>query len=187
MGERGLHRAADAEDAVVALLGREALEGQGDGLVFLADKVVGSVERNFWSAPQKICINLTRQAERCSTGHAARKVRVSRDLPEAELAVAGGIDVPIGQWPQHILQPRPLEYEGRETGIRHGGGIRSSVRLRAVEVVQHTGSAEQIAASESDEVEFGMTRVVRRFDHVKIPPSPWGASAQGAWGSYTMR
>lgn len=51
VSDGGLHGAAEAEDSVVALLGREALEGEGDGLVLLGDEVVGSAregERSAW-------------------------------------------------------------------------------------------------------------------------------------------
>lgn len=55
VGDGGLHSAAEAEDSVVALLGREALEGEGDGLVLLGDEVVGSAgEKN--GQPGSSCI-----------------------------------------------------------------------------------------------------------------------------------
>lgn len=43
VGERELGGAADAVDAVVRLLGAQALEGGEDGLVLLGDEVVGAV------------------------------------------------------------------------------------------------------------------------------------------------
>lgn len=48
VGEGELGGAADAVDAVVGLLGGQALEGGEDGLVLLGDEIVGAVVGGDW-------------------------------------------------------------------------------------------------------------------------------------------
>jgi hypothetical protein len=63
--QRELGGAAQAEDAVVALARRQALEGQLDVFVFLRDEVVGAVSRPCQHFPtRKKGIDVTRGRER---------------------------------------------------------------------------------------------------------------------------
>lgn len=43
-------------------------------------------------------------------------------VPQSQLPVARGIDVPVGERLHPLLQPRPLEDEGGEGGRGHGVG-----------------------------------------------------------------
>lgn len=156
-----LEGAAEAEDAVVGLLGREALDGLEDDVGLFWDQVVGSVGRlSAFASPW-----LTSTV---SGGGVGIGIGISMSLPQPELSVAGGIGVPVGEGGEPPLEEGALEHEGREGWLRHDGSrwglnafaVESRRRLRR----RRRGLA-MARAKESFRMDFGSSPNIakRRF------------------------
>lgn len=107
-----LESAADAEDAVVGLLGRQALEGVLDGDVLLGQDVIGPVGHS----------GSAHGSEATREGSRANWAVGEASVPQAELPVASGVAVPLGERLHPLGQPRALEDVGGEGRRRHGFG-----------------------------------------------------------------
>ena len=131
-----LEGAADAEDAVVGVLGRETLEGELDYVVLLGEDIIGPAEQ----AASAHRSNSGRAQLALCRGCRAGGLAGGAWVPQTELPVASGVAVPLGERLDPALQPRALEDEGSEGRRRHGvwhGSIPVRVRvLRAVAAVQ---------------------------------------------------
>lgn len=120
MASRYLEGAADAEDTVVGLLGRQALEGELDYVVLLGENVIGPTE-------QAASAHRSNSEKAASNWAAVSRAdwRAGRAcVPQTELPVASGVAVPLGERRHPALQPRALEDEGCERRRRHGGRVR---------------------------------------------------------------
>lgn len=113
VGDAALDGAADAEDAVVALLLGETAECGLDLGALLGDEIVGTG----W--------------ERHSSAGGAKQYRRGRmsigrmagagNIPETELSVARGIGVPVGERLEGTVKPGPLDNEGSQGCVGHRG------------------------------------------------------------------
>lgn len=112
-----LEGAAEAENAVVGLLGREALDGLENNVGLLWDQVVGSAHTvslslPLYHPPHDVQWAVWRRGD--PDWHLV-------SLPQPELSVAGGIGVPVGEGSEKLLEERALEHVGREGWLRHDG------------------------------------------------------------------
>ena len=105
-----LKGAAEAEDAVVGLLGREALDGLENDVGFLWDEVIGSVTRT---------VSFLAPSTTSEGGFGGQLGREWVSLPQPELSVAGGIGVPVGEGGEEALEEGALEHVGREGWLGH--------------------------------------------------------------------
>lgn len=117
-GSKYLEGSAETEDTVVGLLGTKTLEGGLDGVVLLGEQVIGPVQQ-FPSAHHSRASSISPQILP-SVGGTASSHRGS--VPQAELPVARGIAVPVGEGLHPALQPRALHDVGGERRRRHGCG-----------------------------------------------------------------
>lgn len=104
-----LEGAAEAEDAVVGLLGREALDGLENDVGLLGDEVIGSVNTNC-----QINVSPLTFGGGLEGG----------SLPQPELSVAGGVGVPVGEGGEEALEEGALEHVGGERWLGHDDGSR---------------------------------------------------------------
>lgn len=102
----GLERTSDSVDTVVSFFRRQALQCLDDVLVLLDNQVVGSAIKSINNPSLSTTVAII--------GLSIESICV----PKTELAVPGGICVPACDGLEHVLQPRPLEDEGRESRVR---------------------------------------------------------------------
>lgn len=110
MGEGAyLESAAEAENAVIGLLGRETLDGLENDVGLLGDEVIGS-------AAQLVSF----LAPSMTSGRGVEwQLGRGSSLPQPELSVAGGIGVPVGEGGEEALEEGALEHVGRERWLGH--------------------------------------------------------------------
>lgn len=106
-----LEGAAEAEDAVVGLLGREALDGLENDVGLLGDEVIGSVNTDCQ-------INVSSLTFWRGIGG------MGGSLPQPELSVTGGVGVPVGEGGEEALEEGALEHVGGEGWLGHDDGSR---------------------------------------------------------------
>jgi hypothetical protein len=96
-----LECAAETEDTVVGLLRREALEGCEDSLGLFGDQIIGSVQTYELATTHLLNIAII---DRSAAIALISGIAGSKSLPQAELSVARGIGVPIGNWSEHLAE-----------------------------------------------------------------------------------
>lgn len=113
MGDAALDGAADTEDAVVALLVGQTLEGGLDLGALFGDEIVGTGRGRGGSAGK---------TAKCRHGRISIvRVAGAGNIPETELSVARGIGVPVGERLKGAVQPGPLDDEGSQGWVGHLG------------------------------------------------------------------
>jgi hypothetical protein len=138
-----LHSAAQTEDTVVCFLGLEALEGGLHNVVLLGEQVIGPVRQSALAHPAispNVCHNVSRASS-------TQCVACEGCVPQSELPVSCGVQVPVGERLHPLLQPWALVDERGEGRRRHGCGY--STGYAGVEWV---GGLPSIAECRSGEV-----------------------------------
>ena len=145
-----LHSAAQAEDAVVCVLGLKALEGGLDNVVLLGEQVIGPVRQSALAIhPQRLTYAAAFAV--VSTIHCTTSEGC---VPQTELPVPCGIAVPVGQRLHPALEPWALVDKGSERRRRHcfearrgrvgvGGAGCRQLRVGVVQVVRSVSSSKR--------------------------------------------
>jgi hypothetical protein len=106
---RYLERSAHAEDAVVRLLGCEALHGALHDLALLGNQVIGPVLQ-----VSPLSLSLYQ-----SYGPMASASHSRSSVPQTKLPVSGVVEVPLAERLGPAHQPGALHDVGGERGLRH--------------------------------------------------------------------
>jgi hypothetical protein len=109
MSEVYLERSAHAEDAVVRLLGCQALHGALHDLALLGNQIVGPVVLISPLFP-----SLYHSCSPMASASGSRSF-----VPQAELPVSGVVEVPLAERLGPAHQPGALHDVGGERGLRH--------------------------------------------------------------------
>lgn len=125
-----LESAAQTEDTVVGLLGSETLEGGVDNVVLLGEQVIGPVRQSVSSGPcashkPHFAIQCIRPSPNIPLQSSSSNCS-GCSVPQAELPVAGGVGVPVGEGLHPALEPWALHNGGGERWRGHDCGIRRS-------------------------------------------------------------
>lgn len=111
-----LERPAHTEDAVVGLLGCQALHGALHDLALLRDKVIG---------PVSFVSSLFSHVSNASVPMASPEISRS-SIPQTQLPVGGGVEVPLAERLGPAHEPRALQDVGGERRLRHDCGVVSA-------------------------------------------------------------
>ena len=102
-----LESSSEAVDTVVCLLLRKTFEGEENSLGFFGDQIIGSAKRR--SLAKLHIDQITTIMIREIQPNAASYDLVGASIPQAQLPVPGRVDIPIGDWLQHLREPWSLQ------------------------------------------------------------------------------
>lgn len=118
-----LHGTAQAEDAVVCLLGSEALESLLDDIVLFGDQVIGPAKQLALAQ-----CPITPDAPHLQPVEARAVHRHGDGLLQSHLPVSSSVTVPLGDGLDPAAEPRAGFDEGSEGRSRHGVGAAAWTR-----------------------------------------------------------
>jgi len=130
-----LEGAAQTEDTVVGLLGLEALQGGVNNVVLLREQVIGpvrqSVSSGLWASQHPpFCHSLHPMHPKYPPNiqfQPSFSDSAGCSVPEAELPVAGGVGVPVGEGLDPALEPWALHNGGGEGRRGHDCSVSTDV------------------------------------------------------------
>jgi hypothetical protein len=147
VGVMYLHSTAQTEDAVVCVLGLEALEGSLHNVVLLGEQVIGPVCQCALAHASMHMCTCPSICHSFPPAWCTQCVACEGCVPQSELPVSCGVAVPVGERLHPLLEPWALVDERGEGRRRHGCGIR-----RRCAGVERVGGLPSIAECPSGEV-----------------------------------